>query len=121
MRQEKGEKMSEEDIKNEERRFRLIDMDDSGTITWNEFVDFETADLLSKKNKVKGQHISPTSAESSRGSLMILFQVELSNHLTLKELITAKKLFLSYDKEKMFMIKREDAKACYLAYIDKLK
>ena len=52
MKQQKGEKMTEEEIKNEERRFRLIDMDDSGTITWNEFIDFETADLLARKNKV---------------------------------------------------------------------
>jgi hypothetical protein len=47
--------------------------------------------------------------------------VELSNHLSKKELIVAKKKFLSFDKEKMKMINKEDAKACYMDYIKKLR
>jgi hypothetical protein len=35
------------------RRFRLIDSDQSNAITWNEFVEFETSNLLAKKNKVR--------------------------------------------------------------------
>jgi hypothetical protein len=35
-------------------------------------------------------------------------------------LVVAKKKFLSYDKEKMKMITKEDAKACYLEYIQKI-
>jgi len=33
----------------------------------------------------------------------------------------AKRKFLSYDKEKMKMINKEDAKSCYMEYIMKLK
>lgn len=50
--EDEGEIMSEEREKMEEIRFKLIDKDRSGTITWTEFVEFEAADLLAKKNKV---------------------------------------------------------------------
>jgi hypothetical protein len=50
-----------------------------------------------------------------------VLKVELSNHLSKKELIVAKRKFLSYDKEKMKMINKEDAKACYMEYIMKLR
>ena len=53
--------------------------------------------------------------------ILIFFKVELSNHLSKKELIVAKKKFLSYDKEKMKMITKEDAKSCYMEYIKKIK
>lgn len=93
-----GGLMTNENEIEEKKRFSLMDLDNTGSITWNEFVDFETANLLSKKNKV-----------------------ELSNHLSKKELIVAKKKFLSYDREKMKMINKEDAKTCYMDYIRKLK
>lgn len=37
-----------------------------------------------------------------------------------KELVIAKKKFLSFDKEKMKMITKEDAKTCYMEYIQKI-
>lgn len=98
MAEDDGGLMTHENETEEKKRFNLMDLDKTGSITWNEFVDFETANLLSKKNKV-----------------------ELSNHLSKKELIVAKKKFLSYDKEKMKMINKEDAKACYMEYIKKIK
>lgn len=52
MYQEDGEVFNKEKEVMERARFSLIDKDGSGTITWNEFVEFEAADLLSKKNKV---------------------------------------------------------------------
>jgi hypothetical protein len=45
--------MTTENELEEKRRFHLMDLENSGSITWNEFVNFETANLLSKKNKVK--------------------------------------------------------------------
>ena len=39
------------------RRFKLIDNDQSNAITWNEYVEFETSNLLSKKNKVRNSYI----------------------------------------------------------------
>lgn len=98
MAEDDGGLMTTENEIEEKRRFHLMDLNNTGSITWNEFVDFETAHLLSRKNKV-----------------------ELSNHLSKKELIVAKKKFLSYDKEKMKMINKEDAKACYMEYIKKIK
>ena len=38
----------------------------------------------------------------------------------MKELLRIKAEFLSYDKEKVEMITQEDAKDCYIKYIDKL-
>jgi hypothetical protein len=40
------------------RRFKLIDNDQSNAITWNEYVEFETSNLLSKKNKVRNSSIN---------------------------------------------------------------
>lgn len=68
--EQEGELMDKETMLKEQRRFKLMDKDKSGSITWNEFIEFEAANLLAKKNKI-----------------------ELSNYLTLKELIVAKKLF----------------------------
>ena len=51
-------KMTSELELEEFRRFKLIDISNSGAITWNDFVEFETADLLAKKNKVKHKNIS---------------------------------------------------------------
>lgn len=51
--EEDGENKMTSEIELEEyRRFKLIDSNNSGAITWNEYVEFETADLLAKKNKV---------------------------------------------------------------------
>jgi Ca2+-binding EF-hand superfamily protein len=47
-----GEILTEEKRQLEENRFYLIDKDKSGTITWSEFVEFEAANLLARKNKV---------------------------------------------------------------------
>jgi Ca2+-binding EF-hand superfamily protein len=47
--------------------------------------------------------------------------VELSNVLTMKELLKIKKDFLSYDKDKIEMITQEDARDCYIKYIEKLR
>lgn len=52
MYEEDGEVLTRERETLEKARFKLIDKDRSGTITWSEFVEFEAADLLSKKNKV---------------------------------------------------------------------
>lgn len=52
MYEEDGEVLTKDRELFEKARFRLIDKDKSGTITWSEFVEFEAADLLSKKNKV---------------------------------------------------------------------
>lgn len=52
MYEEDGEVLTKEKELLEKSRFKLIDKDLSGTITWSEFVEFEAADLLSKKNKV---------------------------------------------------------------------
>ena len=90
--------MTEEQQAHERTRFHLMDLENNGYITWNEFLDFEASELLSKKNKV-----------------------ELSNALTMKELLRAKKEFLSYDKDKVEMISQEDAKECYISYIEKLR
>jgi hypothetical protein len=46
------EEMTEEDEIEEERRFRLMDYNNCGFITWNAFIEFEAANLISKKNKV---------------------------------------------------------------------
>ena len=48
-------------------------------------------------------------------------KVELSNVLTMKELLKIKKDFLSYDKDKIEMITQEDARDCYIKYIEKLR
>lgn len=53
--------------------------------------------------------------------IFLLLKIELSNFLSLKELIVAKKKFLSYDKEATQMISREDAKCCYIEFIEKLR
>lgn len=45
----------------------------------------------------------------------------MSNFLTMKELIVAKKKFLEYDRDDTKMIRREDAKYCYMEFIDKLR
>lgn len=50
--EEDGGMLTPENEAEEKRRFALMDLDKTGTITWNEFVDFETASLLSRKNKV---------------------------------------------------------------------
>lgn len=50
--EEDGGMLTPENEIEEKRRFNLMDLDKTGTITWNEFVDFETASLLSRKNKV---------------------------------------------------------------------
>lgn len=52
MYEEDGEVLTREKEYLEKARFKLIDKDQSGTITWSEFVEFEAADLLSRKNKV---------------------------------------------------------------------
>jgi Ca2+-binding EF-hand superfamily protein len=49
---EDGETLTKEKEIVEKSRFKLMDKDKSGTITWSEFVEFEAADLLSRKNKV---------------------------------------------------------------------
>jgi len=101
----------------EYRKFNLIDSDKSCAITWNEYVEFETASILSKRNKV----IIMISKWIFLISNKTKFKLELSNHLSNKELITAKRKFLSYDKDHMKMITKEDAKHCYLDYFKKLK
>lgn len=53
-----GGLMTNENEMEEKKRFQLMDLDNTGSITWNEFVDFETASLLSRKNKVRLQQIS---------------------------------------------------------------
>jgi hypothetical protein len=50
---ENFEEMTEEIDLEEERRFRLIDYNNLGFITWNAFIEFEAANLISKRNKVK--------------------------------------------------------------------
>ena len=52
MAEDDGGLMTTENETEEKKRFNLMDLDKTGSITWNEFVDFETANLLSKKNKV---------------------------------------------------------------------
>jgi hypothetical protein len=37
----------------EKIKFKLIDVDSNGYITWSEYLEFETAEILSKMNKVK--------------------------------------------------------------------
>ncbi len=93
-----GEPMSLLEEDTERRHFLLMDTDHSGSITWNEFINYEAPSLLSKKNKV-----------------------ELSNYLTLRELILIKKTFLSFDKRKFFMISKDEAKSVYIEYIQKLR
>ena len=44
--------MTEDQITAERFRYNLIDLDHNGYITWNEFLEFETGEILSKKNKV---------------------------------------------------------------------
>lgn len=39
----------------------------------------------------------------------------------MKELIVAKKKFLEFDRDDTKMIRREDAKYCYMEFIDKLR
>jgi hypothetical protein len=46
------EEMTDEQEKEEEKRFRLTDINKNGIITWNEFIDFEASNLIAKKNKV---------------------------------------------------------------------
>ena len=50
--EENLEEMTPELKEKEINRFRLIDLNNHGIITWNEFIEFEAADLLAKKNKV---------------------------------------------------------------------
>lgn len=49
--EENGDEMTPERQLEELRRFKLMDLENTGSITWNDFVDFETANLLSKKIK----------------------------------------------------------------------
>ena len=50
--EEDGEPMTSEQEREELRRLKLMDSDNSGSITWNKFINFETGSLLAKKNKV---------------------------------------------------------------------
>ena len=51
--EEKNEKITEQILAEEKIKFKLIDVDSNGYITWNEYLEFETAEILSKMNKVK--------------------------------------------------------------------
>ncbi len=44
--------MNVQDQEEEIRCFKLMDNDNTGFITWTEYLDFEVANLLTKKNKV---------------------------------------------------------------------
>ena len=46
------EEMTPEREKEEEKRFKLIDLENNGIITWNDFIEFEASNLIAKKNKV---------------------------------------------------------------------
>lgn len=44
--------MNDQEQEEEIRCFKLMDNDNTGFITWTEYLDFEVANLLTKKNKV---------------------------------------------------------------------
>ena len=96
--EEYGQKMSSKEEEAERKRFVLMDTDHSGSITWNEFINYEAPSLLPFKNKL-----------------------ELANKLTLKELIMIKRKFLSLDKSKIGIIGKEIARSVYIEYIKKLR
>lgn len=50
--EEDGDVMTSEKYFQEETKFRLMDKDSSGSITWNDFFQYETANLIARKNKV---------------------------------------------------------------------
>ena len=93
-----GQDMTPQEEDQERRRFILMDTDHSGSITWNEFINYEAPSLLSIKNKV-----------------------ELANQLTLRELILIKKRFLFFDKSRLGMISKDDAHSVYIEYVKKLR
>ena len=51
--EEKNEKITEQILAEDKIKFKLIDVDSNGYITWNEYLEFETAEILSNMNKVK--------------------------------------------------------------------
>lgn len=46
------DEMTPELEQEEERKFRLMDSENHGFITWSDFIEFEAADILAKRNKV---------------------------------------------------------------------
>jgi hypothetical protein len=51
-RNDHGRLWSPDEELEEKRRFHLIDTDNSGTVAWSEFINYEAAQLLIRKNKV---------------------------------------------------------------------
>jgi hypothetical protein len=49
---EEKEPMNDDQEREEEKRFKLIDIRNNYLISWDDFISFETLNLLSKKNKV---------------------------------------------------------------------
>ena len=49
---ENGDLFDEERKIEEINRFKLIDSNNRGHFTWNEYLEFKTGELLSKRNKV---------------------------------------------------------------------
>lgn len=47
-----GDEMTDEKYLDEEKKFRHMDTENSGSITWNEFLKYESASLIARKNKV---------------------------------------------------------------------
>jgi len=50
--QEKNEIITDELLAEEKIKFKLMDVHSQGHISWSEYLVFETAEILSKKNKV---------------------------------------------------------------------
>lgn len=50
--EDNGDVMTEDNYLQEEIKFRFMDKDSSGSITWNQFLQYETASLIARKNKV---------------------------------------------------------------------
>lgn len=118
--EQKGYVDVEERLAEEERIFKLIDSDDTGFVTWNEYCEFEAASLLTKKNKVNSNFLlfycfNHFNYES------IQIKIELSNHLSMNELIYAKKKFLSYVHDDIQMITKKDARDCYIKYVRQIE
>ena len=78
--------------------YKFFLQDHSGSITWNEFINYEAPSLLPFKNKL-----------------------ELANALKLKELIMIKRKFLSLDKNRIGIITKDDARSVYIEYVRKLR
>ena len=51
-REDTGYAMSDEQMMHEKATYHMMDYRNAGFITWNEFCDYEVANLLTKKNKV---------------------------------------------------------------------